>query len=226
MVAVRLTNVSKRYGRRWALVRISAELPSRKATVITGPNGAGKTTLLRVIATAMRPTRGHMEIFGARAFENLDSVRRKIGLSTHLNHLYDDLSARENLQLVARFSPGVDRRHIPEVLERVGLQDRAQSAVGHFSAGMKRRLCLARMLLRRPPLVLLDEPFSALDPEGVALVEDVIRSMRKKNVTVVMATHDVPRGLALCDLHMQMKAGRIVVPPAPIIKPDSGHAQA
>ncbi|MEE8409670.1 MAG: ABC transporter ATP-binding protein [Myxococcota bacterium] len=186
---------------------MSTEIPAHRAVLVTGPNGAGKTTLLRVLATSLRPTRGKLELFGMPLVGNLDTIRRRIGLATHQNHLYSDLSAEENLLLVARFSSDVDRRRIPEVLEQIGLSDRAKSATGTFSAGMKRRLCLGRIILRRPQLVLLDEPFSQLDPEGVELVENVIRDLKRRDVTLVMATHDVERGLALCDLHLKLEAG-------------------
>lgn len=210
MTAARLIDVSKRYGRRWALVRMSVELPAKKAVLLTGPNGAGKTTLLRVLATGLRPTRGTLELFGLPVRENLEQVRRRIGLATHQNHLYNDLSAEENLRLVARFSRGVDHRRVSEVLEQVGLSRRREGAVGHFSAGMKRRLCLGRILLRRPDLVLLDEPFTQLDPEGVELVENVIRDLKQRGVTLIMSTHDVDRGLALCDVQMKMVEGKVV----------------
>lgn len=208
MIVARLSNVSKRYGRRWALVRMSVEIPAQRAVLLTGPNGAGKTTLLRVLATSLRPTRGTLELFGLPLKGNLDTIRRRIGLATHQNHLYSDLSAEENLQLVARFSTDVDRRRIPEVLEQIGLSQRAHSPAGTFSAGMMRRLCLGRILLRRPQLVLLDEPFTQLDPEGVELVENVIRDLKRRNVTLIMSTHDVERGLALCDLHLKMVNGQ------------------
>jgi heme exporter protein A len=210
MVVARITNVSKRYGRRWALVRMSAEIPGNKAVLLTGPNGAGKTTLLRVLATSLKPTRGSLELFGLPLGGNLATIRRRIGLATHQNHLYNDLSARENLDLVARFSKDVDSKRIPEVLEQVGLTQRAGSAAGTFSAGMKRRLSLGRILLRRPDLILLDEPFTQLDPEGVELVESVIRQLKGTGVTVIMSTHDVERGMALCDVHMKMESGHMI----------------
>ena len=217
MIAIRLNNLSKRYGRHWAIIRMKTEIPAGKAVLLTGPNGAGKTTLLRILATTLQPTRGNMDIFGLPAKENLEVIRPRIGLATHQTHLYNDLSARENLQLVSRFSPHVVRQRIPEVLDRVGLAARQTSAVGTFSAGMKRRLCFARILLRRPDLVLLDEPFTQLDPEGVALVEEVIRELRQDGVTIIMSTHDVERGAAICDTHLRMKNGRIITDLEPIV---------
>jgi heme exporter protein A len=207
MSLVELDKVSKRYGSHWALVRLSLAIPAQSAVLLTGPNGAGKTTLLRLLATALKPTRGTLRLFGAPADEHLESVRARLGLVTHKSHLYDDLSAQENLQLVARLAPRVAANRIPALLERVGLGARAHSAVRTFSAGMQRRLCLARVLLREPELVLLDEPFSQLDPEGVALVAEIIGELKRRGVTLVLSTHDIDRGLALCDLHLHLERG-------------------
>lgn len=214
MNAARLKEVSRRYGKRWALVRASLEVPAASAVLLTGENGAGKTTLLRILATALAPTRGELELFGLPAAEHKESIRGRVGLVTHTSHLYEDLSARENLELVTRFRPqasGVDA-----ALERVGLTDRADSPVRTFSAGMQRRLCLGRVLLRRPELILLDEPFGQLDPEGVSLVEEIIRGLRRDNVTLVISTHDLERGRALCDRHVHMSRGRLRARPTPI----------
>ncbi len=214
-MTVRLDNVSQRYGRRWALVRLSLAIPPERAVLLTGANGAGKTTLLRVIATALRPTRGALSLFGLPAHENLEAVRPRIGLVTHRSHLYEELSAQENLTLVARLQ-GISAREIGAILERVGLGPRAHSAVRTFSAGMQRRLCLARVLLRVPELVLLDEPFGQLDPEGQVLVEELVRELRARRTTLVIATHDVDRARPLCDLHLHLEQGRVLRPLEPI----------
>ncbi len=208
MIAARLTQVSRRYGLHWALVRMSAELPSGHSILLTGPNGAGKTTLLRILATALSPTRGSLEIFGLSPKTDLETVRRKVGLVTHKSHLYEDMTAAEALQLLARFDRSVDAKAIPQMLERVGLSSRADSPARTFSAGMRRRLSLARVLLQHPELILLDEPFTQLDPDGVTLVEEVTRELKSRGATLVMSTHDVERGRALCDLHLHLVAGR------------------
>lgn len=177
--------------------------------MLTGGNGAGKTTLLRVIATALRPTRGTVRLFGCDATPaTLSDVRQNVGLATHQNHLYDDLTAEENLQFVARAS-GADASRIGDVLATVGLSAHAQRPVRGFSAGMKRRVGLARLLLRRPPLVLLDEPFGQLDSEGIALMERVISDFHQQGATLVIATHQHERGARLCDRRITLHQGRI-----------------
>jgi len=206
-MVVRCEEVSVRFGRRWALVRLSAELKAAESILLTGENGAGKTTFLRVLSTALRPTRGKLELFGLDAWENLEQVRPRLGLLTHDNHLYFDMSALENLELVARLT-GRSTEGLDDLLERVGLGPHKHRRARFFSAGMKRRLCFARLLLRNVEVALLDEPFGQLDPQGVVFVEDVIRELRKRGTTVVMSTHDVPRGKALCDRHLKLTQGR------------------
>lgn len=209
MNAARLIEVSRRYGKRWALIRASLEVPTGSAVLLTGENGAGKTTMLRVLATALSPTRGHLELLGMPVNGNREAIRSRIGLVTHTSHLYQDLSALENLRLISRFRPDADAARIPSILERIGLDQRADSPVRTYSAGMQRRLCMGRVLLRQPELVLLDEPFGQLDPEGVALVEAIIRELKDSGVTLVMSTHDVDRGRAICDHHIHMSRGRL-----------------
>lgn len=209
MHATRLIEVSRRYGKRWALIRASLEVPKGSALLLTGENGAGKTTLLRVVSTALSPTRGQLEVLGLPARGNLDAIRGRVGIVTHASHFYQDLSALENLRLLGRFQPEVNPTRIPAILDRVGLADRADSPVGTFSAGMQRRLCMARVLLREPELVLLDEPFGQLDPEGVTLVEEIIRELKDGGATLIMSTHDIDRGRAVCDLHAHMSRGRL-----------------
>src|SRR4051812_10902642 len=103
-MAASLRDVSVRFGARWALVHVELQVPAGQTILLTGENGAGKTTLLRVLATALKPTRGHLELFGARATDDVAAARCRVGLVTHQSHIYEDLSARENLDLVARLT--------------------------------------------------------------------------------------------------------------------------
>lgn len=208
-MSVRVKDVSKRYGSRWALARVSFEVPAGSTVLLTGENGAGKTTLLKVVATAMRPTFGGVELFGADAHADLEAVRRRVALVSHQSHLYFDLSARENLELAARLRGGLDAARVDALLERVALGPHAGRAVRTYSAGMKRRTAIARMLLLGPELVLLDEPFGQLDPQGVTLMEDIVRELKARGATLIIATHDVERGAALCDRHLHMSGGRL-----------------
>lgn len=208
-VLLKLADVSKRFGAQWALANVSLELDRPGVVLITGENGAGKTTLLKVIATAQRPTLGHVELLGRPVLPDLDAARRAIGVITHQAHLYFDLTPTENLALTARLV-GRSPDTIPRLLERVGLASNAHRPVRQFSAGMKRRVSLACLLLRSPQVALLDEPFTQLDPEGVTLMEEVVRDLKKAETLVLMATHDLERGFALADAHLKMEGGRAV----------------
>lgn len=209
--ALELHDVSKRYGQRWALARLSFSLRAGGTLLLTGHNGSGKTTLLRLAATLFRPTAGRLTLFGEDAVQHRDRLRRRIGLLGHATTLYDDLTARENCTFQARLL-GRPEAEAGEMLERVGLAARADQPVRTFSAGMKRRLAIARLLLKRPELVLLDEPFGELDPGGIAQMEDHIRALSRGGATVVLATHQVEHGQTLCTERLHLAEGRATAP--------------
>ena len=211
MIAVAAAGVCRRYGRRWALADVSFEVPAGALVMVTGRNGSGKSTLLRVLATAIRPDLGTVRILGHDVRAERDLVRRKIGLLGHRTHLYEPLTALENLAVVARFlgaDPG--RSALLRQLEEVGLGDRGDDPVQTFSAGMRQRLALASVLLQRPEVVLLDEPYGHLDAAGFLLVDSLLQRLRAQGATVLMATHLMARGRRLCDLGLVLEAGRLV----------------
>lgn len=224
MAGVIVNDVSLRYSRQWTLLQVSAEFAEGKATLITGDNGAGKTTLLRVIATALRPTRGTVQIFGHDAFGERELIRSQLGMISHNSHLYYDLSAMENLELVSEFSGlGSTRADHQAALERVGLGDAANQAVRSFSAGMKRRVMIARLLMRRPRLVIFDEPFGQLDPSGVELMSEVFLKLKGAGCTILLATHLHELGRSLCDYEMSLERGRVANQPALISEPQGAR---
>jgi heme exporter protein A len=205
--AFELHDVSKRYGQRWALARLSYSLPVGASLLLTGHNGSGKTTLLRLLATLFRPTTGRVTLFGRDGVAERDTLRRRIALLGHTSFLYEDLNARENCMLLVRLL-GRPASDAETFLERVGLGARAEQAVRTFSAGMKKRLAIARLLLKRPDLALLDEPFGELDPSGIAEMEGHIRALSAAGTTVVLATHQVAHGKALCTQRLHLADGR------------------
>jgi len=211
MIAVAAAGLSRRYGRRWALTDVSFELPGGALAMVSGRNGSGKSTLLRVLATAIRPDLGTATILGHDLRADREAVRERTALLGHRTHLYEPLTALENLALVARFLGGDRRRAaLLERLEEVGLADRAGDAVQTFSAGMRQRLALARVLQQEARVVLLDEPYGHLDPPGFLLVDGVLRRLRARGITVLMATHLLQRGRTLCDRSLVLDAGRLV----------------
>ncbi len=210
MIAVAAAGVCRRYGRRWALADVSFEVPEGALVMVTGRNGSGKSTLLRVLATAIRADRGTVRILDVDVRGARDSVRRKIALLGHRTHLYEPLTALENLVVRARFL-GADSRRGPLLsrLEEVGLADRGDDPVQSFSAGMRQRLALASVLQQQARVVLLDEPYGHLDPPGFLLVDGLLQRLRREGATVLMATHLVTRGRNLCDRGLVLEAGRL-----------------
>jgi len=211
MIAVATSGLFRRYGRRWALVEVSFEVPEGTLVMVAGRNGSGKSTLLRTLATAIRPDRGTVRILGMDARADREEVREKVALLDHHTHLYEPLSALENLEIVARFlGKRVARSSLLERLEEVGLADRADDAVATFSAGMRKRLALARVLQQEARVVLLDEPYGELDPPGFLLVDGILERLRADRRTVLMSTHLLRRGQALCSRALVLESGRLI----------------
>ncbi len=204
--AVETIGLSRRYGRRWALADVSLSVPRGSVVMLAGRNGSGKSTLLRVLATALRPDQGQARVAGRDVARERDSVRRQVALLGHNSFLYEALSAHENLELTARLA---GRRLDPAVIARVGLAERAHEPVMGFSAGMRKRLSLARVLLQDKPIVLLDEPYGELDPPGFELLDGVIGELSRRGVTVIVATHLVERGRQLCERALLLDEGRL-----------------
>src|SRR6266498_2648031 len=160
--AIELSAVTRVFGAVPALVRVNLRVEPGEAIFVRGPNGAGKTTLLRIIATAISPTFGSGAVFGFDLTRGREEIRRRVELLGHRTRLYEDLSGRENLDFFCTLF-GLPAMVIPEMLERVGLEDAADERVRGYSQGMRQRVAVARALLRRPELLLLDEPYAGLD---------------------------------------------------------------
>ncbi|MBN1204502.1 MAG: heme ABC exporter ATP-binding protein CcmA [Myxococcaceae bacterium] len=209
--AIALHDVSKRYGRHWALARLTYSLPPGRSLLLTGHNGSGKTTLLRLVATALSPTAGHIEVLGRNTVSDRDTVRQNIALLSHASFLYEDLTAQQNLTVLARLLGLPSPTDVAnELLTRVGLTRRTQSPVRQFSAGMRKRLAIARLLMKAPSLALLDEPFGELDPSGIQAMETIIGELKASGVTVILATHLIEQGLSLCEERLHLSEGRAV----------------
>lgn len=209
--AIALHDVSKRYGRHWALARLTYSLPAGRSLLLTGHNGSGKTTLLRLVATALSPTAGRVEVLGRNTVSDRDAVRQEVALLSHASFLYEDLTAHQNLSVLARLlgmPSAADTAS--ELLIRVGLTKRTSSPVRQFSAGMRKRLAIARLLMKKPTLALLDEPFGELDPSGIAAMEIIIRELKTSGVTVILATHLIDQGLSLCEERLHLQEGRAI----------------
>ena len=201
--------LGRRYGRRWALADVSLTVPAGSVVMVAGRNGSGKSTLFRVLATAIRPDLGRASIAGFDVVREREDVRKATALLSHYSYLYESLTARENLQVAADHL-GIPRNGIMDLLERVSLGNRADDAVATFSAGMRKRLSFARVLMQQPRLVLLDEPYGQLDPAGFALVDGVVSELKGRGVTVLMATHQIERVSKFADRTITLEGGRVV----------------
>jgi heme exporter protein A len=181
---IRARGLSKRFGVRRVFSSLDLELDHGGFLLVTGPNGAGKTTLLRVLAGLAAPSAGELEIAADRS---------RIGFLAHEPLVYRDLSPLENLELFGRLYRVPERRErIGMLLERYGLWDVRHERSGSFSRGMLQRLALCRTLLHDPELLLLDEPFNALDGEGAELLDRELAGLAGQR-TFVVATHDPER---------------------------------
>lgn len=206
---IEIDRLGRRYGSRWALSNVSVRIRDASVVMVAGPNGSGKSTLFRILATAIRPHAGTATIDGWDLDRHRDDIRKSVALLTHASYLYEPLTGLENLRVSADHL-GRSRDGLMPLLERVGLASRASDPVSAYSAGMRKRLSFARVLLQEPRVVMLDEPYGQLDPEGFILVDEVVRELRQRGATVLMATHQLERGTRLADSMLFLEAGRVV----------------
>ena len=200
--------LTKQFGRVPALKEVDLELRRGRCHVLFGRNGAGKSTLLRVAATLMNPTSGELFYDGKPLAELTSSMRAKIGLVTHQSFVYADLTVRENLEFYASLYG--TSRDVDELLEWADLALRSGSPTRSLSRGMQQRLAIARALAHEPKLLLLDEPFTGLDAVASERLNNLLNDIKGRDVTVLLATHDIERGVALADRVLLMDGGRIV----------------
>jgi heme exporter protein A len=217
--AVLATDLARLFAASPALVDVSLEIAAGRLVILRGPNGAGKTTLLRVLSTAIRPSLGSVLIDGLDIIRDADQVRPRIAYLAHATGLYDDLTAEENLRFAATMlgTPHAAER-VSRALDDLGLGTRRRERVGTFSAGMRRRLALGRMLLGSPSLVLLDEPYAALDPDGMAIVDELLAAWRGAGVTVLLASHAAERIEDRCDGTVRLDAGIVTDVSGPAVR--------
>jgi heme exporter protein A len=208
--ALELDGIAHRFGSRWVLRGCDLRIMPGEAVALIGGNGAGKTTLLRVAATLLRPTRGEGRVLGHDFRRSAARVREHIGMMGFSAGLYEDLTAAENLRFAVRMrGESTAAAGIDEVLREVGLGRHADLRVRGFSSGMRRRLALARLLLHPPRLLLLDEPYAALDDEGVERINDLVRRIVGQGGAVIAATHDLPLASRVMERTVRIEGGVI-----------------
>jgi ABC-2 type transport system ATP-binding protein len=182
--------LGKRYGKRWAVKNLNLEVHRGDVFGFLGPNGAGKSTTIRMILSLIQPTTGETELFGYPLKSRRSDALRRVGGIVEKPDFYLYLSAYKNLQIIGALTGGTDRKRIMEVLDLVGLTNRAADRVKTYSHGMKQRLGIAQALLSDPELVILDEPTNGLDPQGMKEVRDlIIRLSRDQKKTIILSSH-------------------------------------
>jgi ABC-type multidrug transport system ATPase subunit len=189
-VVLRTNGLSKKFGKRWAVKDLNIEVHRGDVFSFLGPNGAGKSTAIRMILTLLRPTAGSIEIFGMDLRKNRSAILSRVCGIVEKPDFYLYLSAYKNLEILGSMTRSVRREEIMEVLDLVGLKLRAFEKVKAFSHGMKQRLGIAQALLTKPELIILDEPTTGLDPQGMKEVRGLIKKLAsEKEMTIFLSSH-------------------------------------
>jgi heme exporter protein A len=191
---IKVRHLVKRFGLKTILRGLDFDVRPGEFVALLGPNGSGKTTFLRILASLSHPSLGEVYIAGFGLPQQAASVRARLGIVSHLPLLYGDLTAEENLRFYGRLY-GVIRldERITEMLEMVGLELRRRDLVRTFSRGMQQRLAIGRAVLHDPDVLLFDEPYTGLDQDASAMLDDILRSVAVEGRTVVMTSHDLGR---------------------------------
>ena len=208
---IEVSNLSRFFGPRAALAGVDLSIGAGEFVTLMGPNGAGKTTLLRILATLARPTSGTVRIAGLDPARDGTEVRQRVGFLSHHTLLYEDLTAGQNLRFYARMY-GLDDgpARVQDLLQQVGLATRRHDLVRTFSRGMQQRLALARAVLHRPQVLLLDEPYTGLDPLAAQALTGLLAELTGEGGTILLTTHDLGRGLEVGRRVVVLAQGRLV----------------
>jgi heme exporter protein A len=209
---VHVAGLRKAFAGHRVLDDVALDVKRGEAVGLLGPNGAGKTTLLRILATLTRPSRGVARIAGFDCARQAESVRGRVALVAHGSWLYEDLTALENLKFWATLAGrDADAATLRAALAAVELERVAGERARTFSLGMKRRLALARVLLARPDVLLLDEPFAALDQRASKWLDAHLAAFKTAGGAILMTTHSFGRSLAVADRIAILAGGRVVL---------------
>jgi ABC-2 type transport system ATP-binding protein len=212
--AIRLENLTRDFETVRAVDGLSLEVPAGTIFGFLGPNGAGKTTTIRLLLGLLEPTAGRAEVLGYDTRAQAHEIRARTGALLEHTGVYESLSAEDNLEFYARAYrlPRAERQaRIRELLEQMGLWERRKDQAGTWSKGMQQKLALARALLHRPPLVLLDEPTAGLDvPSAAAVRDDLAELAEREGTTVFLTTHNMAEAEKLCSRVAVIRKGRLV----------------
>jgi ABC-2 type transport system ATP-binding protein len=211
---IQTQNLSKKFNNFLAVDQVSLEVKSGEVLALLGPNGAGKTTTLRMLTSVLRPTSGWARVAGYDVVTQAAEVRASVGILTEQHGLYGRMTAVEYLDFfgqIYHMAPAARRDRTDELLEQFGLWDDRRRRIGEYSKGMRQKLALARALYHNPPVLLMDEPTSAMDPESARLVRDAIHGLRSANRGIIICTHNLAEAEELADKIAIIHHGRIII---------------
>lgn len=210
-LAFKIQGLTKFFGSRRALRGVDLEIESGKSVVIFGPNGAGKTTLMKILSTVMNPTSGTILVNGLDLKKHAWEIRQNIGIITHQTLLYGNLTGYENLNFYGRMFDVPDlQTRIREIVSLVGMTARQHDRVATLSRGMQQRFAIARALLHKPSIVLMDEPETGLDQEAIPLLWNAMPDESGRKRTIILVTHSLERGLELGERIFILDRGKVV----------------
>lgn len=209
MKAITTTNLTKKFGELIAVDGVSFSVNSGEVFGFLGPNGAGKTTTIRMLTGQLLPSSGEGTVAGFDILTESDRLKPRIGVIFEFQNLYERLSAKDNLNFMRQLY-GVDRNRVDQVLELVGLKDRANEKLKNYSNGMKQRLLIARALLHDPEILFMDEPTRGLDPVIANQIRHLIIQLSQDGRTIFLTTHYMEEADRLCDRVAIINHGKII----------------
>jgi ABC-2 type transport system ATP-binding protein len=211
---IRAEGLSKQFEEFQAVDGVNLQVGAGEVLALLGPNGAGKTTTVRMLTSVLRPTRGWARVAGYDVVQEAEKVRLAVGVLTEQHGLYDRMPANSYLDFfgkIYRMNTDARQQRIRSLLEGFGLDPDDKRPTGEYSKGMRQKLALARALIHDPPVLLLDEPTSAMDPESARLVRNAIHGLRSANRAIIICTHNLPEAEELSDKIAIIRQGKIII---------------
>lgn len=203
--------IGKKFGYKTVLRQVDLLLKQGDSLALFGPNGAGKTTLIQILCSLMQPTSGDVKIAGYDTRYERQNLCKIVGVVAHHTFLYDNLSACENLKFYGTMYGVINlKKKIEKLIRKVGLGEYRNERVHTFSRGMQQRLSVARAIIHDPLILFLDEPYTGLDPQGAEDFKQILQDFRKQGKTILMTSHDLNKGLELCNRVAILASGRLV----------------
>ncbi|GAB4579904.1 MAG: ABC transporter ATP-binding protein [Anaerolineales bacterium] len=210
---IKTENLTKHFGDFKAVEQVTLEVHAGEVLALLGPNGAGKTTTVRMLTSVLRPTSGHAWVAGYDVVQHPAKVRASVGVLTEHHGLYDRMPAAEYLDFfgqIYQLDAKTRRERAERLLDHFGLSAARHRRIGEFSKGMRQKLALARALIHRPPVLLLDEPTSAMDPESARLVRDALHELRSDERAIILCTHNLAEAEELAARIAIIRNGKII----------------